>query len=1167
LDFLYGLLDGDELGEMRAHLDGCPPCQAALKLAQEQQRLFSQAARVCEAVKPFAAPDFDAPLAEPAPVIAAAAAIQPALPMQPQANGTAPPAKVRVPRWMTFSAVVLAASVLLAILIGETYSTGLTYRESQLSQAKSTVQTTEVLFAKAQKACEEQLKSLPGDQARDVLHLQVSAPAQYHPQAPSSCTVQTAGLSGEARRARVVVQVLDKAGKQLARQEADCDGLQTVQLPPGLAADDNQVFFEVSALAESATAKVEAKLRQSEPTLVTHLATNKTAYRIGDLLFFRTVTLENFSLKPAAKAIPLRFSLVSLDGKVVKQLPVTQTAAGGISGGEFALTADIPNGIYSLEVAAGAGNGVGPVLQRRRLEIISDDTPQIVLNGKKYYPGDNVPFDLVERQKSGPVAKAAVTIQSLAPQAAGPAAPMQNTVTDDKGRGNLKLSANLNSTRAPYEFRVNDGKNNRSIIQSVPVIPSKITVDFYPEGGELVDGLPARIYYRVTSLDGEPIFPRGKMIFRSSKGVLYESPAGQATGVFTFTPSIVESYAVRIDDPQFEVVQTDPIEKLGVQANGLTLSIPTGVSHDGEPIRVLLANKGESKRIVVMVSCRGQIVQHEAVQVGEGKTELKLNAPAGIAGVLRVSAYQAGPQGLLPLAERLVFRMPSQKLDLAVTTQGGRLGNVARGQKAQLEIKGVNEKQQPTGYFALAYVVDAKVKTDKECDLPTHFFLAGDVPNDDLEQAQIVVRDDQASRQALDLFLGAQPWRRLPDAGPESNIAQLAQLRDEVAKAEGGAAKKLQDRGLAAAVVPVLLSLENAGLSQLQAQYETRLAKSLSTARNDFLDLKNGLASKQDAQKAHYQAVAADLAEYRQLPQNYLRQAMSIVVLLCLVLGGSLLLFGVVAVLRQRRATMALGGSFAAFGLCMVLYLTARQVSVEIAGTPAPADLDIRPWKRLSPQGPALALAQAPKMDATMLPPGQYSLAPIQNVDRQQVREQLTAKLEKEQAAFPKAGVDALSVAKLTEASNNNQVGGGGYFGQAQERRFAEAKSFQENYAPTAPVPQPVPPPGAAGTKDPGVHPKGVAKKGDSAKDALADKLKKADHDLQNALNLQNSPYIWPRQGQPDTIVWFPALVTENGVMSLNFPVPNLAATYRVIVHGHSADGRLGYFEGNLEVK
>ncbi len=52
-----------------------------------------------------------------------------------------------------------------------------------------------------------------------------------------------------------------------------------------------------------------------------------------------------------------------------------------------------------------------------------------------------------------------------------------------------------------------------------------------------------------------------------------------------------------------------------------------------------------------------------------------------------------------------------------------------------------------------------------------------------------------------------------------------------------------------------------------------------------------------------------------------------------------------------------------------------------------------------------------------------------------------------------------------------------------------------------------------------------------------------------------------------DTLLWDPSVYLPSGSAQVAFDVPAVAGTYRVLLIGNTADGRLGFYEGHLEVQ
>jgi hypothetical protein len=52
-----------------------------------------------------------------------------------------------------------------------------------------------------------------------------------------------------------------------------------------------------------------------------------------------------------------------------------------------------------------------------------------------------------------------------------------------------------------------------------------------------------------------------------------------------------------------------------------------------------------------------------------------------------------------------------------------------------------------------------------------------------------------------------------------------------------------------------------------------------------------------------------------------------------------------------------------------------------------------------------------------------------------------------------------------------------------------------------------------------------------------------------------------------DMVLWYPSLPLKDGRAEVFFDLAPNAATYRILVNAHTADGRLGFYQGTLEVR
>src|SRR5262249_49715682 len=139
--------------------------------------------------------------------------------------------------------------------------------------------------------------------------------------------------------------------------------------------------------------------------------------------------------------------------------------------------------------------------------------------------------------------------------------------------------------------------------------------------------------------------------------------ANQGMGRFAFKPEAGRRYELKIDAPpdiegRFWLPQ--PVE------DGIVMQV-AGVSAGAEPIGVRLASGKETRALVAAAYCRGKLLAREKVQVTAGQQiDVALRPESPVGGVYRITVYEerADGQRLLPRAERLVYRVPGERLDL-----------------------------------------------------------------------------------------------------------------------------------------------------------------------------------------------------------------------------------------------------------------------------------------------------------------------------------------------------------------------------------------------------------------------------------------------------------------------------------------------------------------------
>jgi anti-sigma factor RsiW len=840
LDHLYGLLDDAERDAQAAHLEGCEACRAALAAARTQQALLAEAAKTAFPEVRFEPPATPAPEARPPSIKLA----------RPE------PARRPWRRWAVAAAVVLA----LAGVAGaggwswHRHHQELTLARARYDQAKRereeltrSSQAEADRAAREIRAIQEEIQHLQQSRTKEQADAQAEAAKKVRVTVIGPRTVeagarneyhletrQTLPGKGAAQSpplpARLDVRVVNPAtGKEYFKQELASKGDFTLVLPPDLPVKPHtQLALVVTARADNGA---EAKVTEQLPILgtlyLTHVTTDRPMYRPGEVVRFRSLTLERFSLKPAREDFALVYTITDPSGAPIFSLAgkalLTQGKGHaplrgpggkelrGLGAGEFTLPAKAPGGEYTLTVADAQNRFPA---ERRKFLVNSYQAPrlnkELEFTRKSYGPGDEVVASCkVARveNKDLPVANQPVVATASVD---GKKVAKLTLQTDARGHVppiGFRLPAKVERGQGTLAVQLTDGASVETVVRPIPIVLKNLYVDFYPEGGKLVAGVPNRVYFEARTTLGKPAELRGRVV--DDTGAMAaeartladdkELGVNQGMGLFQLTPQAGRRYELKIDAPagvegRYLLPQADP--------DGVVLAVPGGVVTD--KIDVTLHTARTQRTLLVGAYCRGRVLQHTKVTVKPGEPAHVTLTPAEEAGgVYRITVFEERggerPQ-LVPVAERLIYRRPPRRLDLAVSADKK---SYSPGSPVSLTFTARSEKGKSAPAVLLVSVVDQsliKLVDDKTArSMPAHFLLTTEVKKpEDLEYADFLLSNSPKAPAALDLLLGTQGWRRFAEQDPAKFRQNQKQEADRLLLASGLSAPATHDSLVAA---------------------------------------------------------------------------------------------------------------------------------------------------------------------------------------------------------------------------------------------------------------------------------------------------------------------------------------------------------------------------------
>jgi hypothetical protein len=1148
LDRAYGLLDEAENATIDAHLAECPACAAA---AGREQGLIAAAAK-----SSFPNVSFAPPVEEPV------------LPFTPRRK-----AKASWVQWAVAASVLamIPGTLIPAGKLAERYQSA---RQGVSDAADRTAklgsdyqkQAADTALRDQVAAAEKKHLSVVSGWVNDAkaeasrkVKVDVTKPQSVMPGAPNEYVIAIQDPSNSLNGSTVEAQFRDESGAVLHAQPLPAKSA-TVKLPAEVwkrIAPQSDLVLSVSAVnAAGARTELLEPIRLYGPVYATLLTTDKTAYRPGEQIHFRSLTLDRITLRPPVREQNLRFTLHKADGtgKVLERSGSTnlmKDAAGelvpvndakgdpirGVGCGSFLLPADLPEGEYVLTLTeTGTSPAIAsPVTKSIRIRAGGPEkfTKKLTFHSPTYAANQPVIATVELKLGEKPVVGAKGTILLTSDKDEGPffimpkpqarkpdGNPLLLTgLTDDNGRFRIEFTLPA-GTDIKLMVTFDELGGGESVIERVPLAGGNVKIEFFPEGGKLLAGVPNRVYVRGTNANGKPIDVRGtivagnEIVAKVDAPVVDEEPGvHRGVGSFTFTPKADAKYQLRLLNANLGAA---PAELPKAEATGVTFTALDTVVKPGQPIRVRVHSVGQDRKLVVGAYTRGRLADTQSVQV---KAEVPavvtlLAKPDSRGGVTRVTVFEEAGKELVPVAERLVFRKPGETLNLAATP-------AVNDRAVDLAVLATDEKGNPIPAILWAAAVNAAVAPDaKHRALPTHFLLGGEVQTpDELEHADFLLTDHPKAADALDHVLATQGWRRFVE---QKATAVAGSAHESLLHAHG--AKRLKDAGR---------SLIEKYWSQFEAS-----SKEVDTARQKheanepvMLKLYAEYESSRLATQDFATAVQAAAEPYDRI-RDRLSLATGCVSVLCVMLG----------LLAAARGMSWFGtlpyvvGALTAGGMAVHYTLDASRNPATVPvvtidkldapkPVPRPADPDVKPRQPKNDGS-----VEGEKYQLFGIPEGK--LFPARGPAPLNVKASIPGELPKMnfRPAPGQTVIDAILAAeKRLEAKADSA---------AKERAFAALRKIEAALL-------------ASG----------------AASDPAAEQVRDAAPFARPLVVREYAPSA-PVTDDADTIFWNPVIVLPtDGRTHLKFQLGTAPGGYQVIVAGHSPDGRLGSTKLHLPAK
>ena len=513
---------------------------------------------------------------------------------------------------------------------------------------------------------------------------------------------------------------------------------------------------------------------------LTHISTDKTIYRGGETVYVRAAVLEAHRRTPLPDGTWANGLLEVIGPKGETVATLMASAQDSVVGVAWPVPDGQAGGTYVARVSWPA-NGWPP--SERTFDVRAYRAPrlktQIVFMKDGYGPGDEVRATLSAHRPEGGAAQGA-TVEITA-RVDGAEVYRGTATVDAAGIAStaFRLPKSIERGEGTLAMTVRDGGVVETATKTLPILTQFVDLQLFPEGGDLVAGLPCRVYFEGRLPSGKPADMEGVVVDSAGREVTRFDADHDGRGRFSLTPAPGEVYAVQVTRPSGI---SRSWELPAAKTEGATIAARADVTGRGEALQLEVGSTRRGE-LLVTVSQREVEVGRAAVTLGAGEVRpVQIALGDGADGVLIATVWDGNG---LPLAERLVFRQPAKAVSVSISTDKERY---VPGESVELTVRARDAEGKPVAAVIGLSVTDDSVlevldKRDQPPRLPVMALIEPEVR--ELADAHVYLdpKNPKASL-ALDRLLGTQGWRRFAFVDPVAFAARGEAERRVVAFVE-----------------------------------------------------------------------------------------------------------------------------------------------------------------------------------------------------------------------------------------------------------------------------------------------------------------------------------------------------------------------------------------------
>lgn len=493
-----------------------------------------------------------------------------------------------------------------------------------------------------------------------------------------------------------------------------------------------------------------------------YLHTDKPYYASGDEIWFKAYVLNAKDLNFSPQSNLLYVELLDQKNQLKKRIRIP--LAIGTGWGNFSLPDTLKEGNYRIRAYTNWMRNFDPdfyydhifkIGNIRTNQMIVETHYTFAPSGSQEQVIANINYKNIE---GNPYANKEVVYKI---ELEGKEISKGKGVTDEQGNLQLKFTQPA-AVQKTGLITTSVKISERALVEKfIPVThtSNEYSLQFFPEGGDLVTDLRSRVGFKILKSDGLGADIKGHVEDESGKPVALLNPKYKGMGAFSLIPESGKKY--------FGVLKfADGTERKyplpEAKQEGVVLSLLQKENADSIVIRVMgnksFVDKSIGKSMNLIAQSGGNLVYSATTKISDqGGFIVKFSLKEFPLGISQITLFNDIFQ---PIAERLFFVNKDEYLQMNLS---GLKNNYKPREKVNITFNANNpQKRNVVGSFSVAVIDETKVPVTEEEE---HTMLSEILLNSDLRgnienPNYYFINQNIAKLEQLDNLLLTQGWRR-----------------------------------------------------------------------------------------------------------------------------------------------------------------------------------------------------------------------------------------------------------------------------------------------------------------------------------------------------------------------------------------------------------------------